>query len=152
MATRTAKVLIVEAGAAKASQPGDGKIGADVLGEIATNGVHGRNDQQHARDIAEHEKPEQQLATSEIAPTTQESRIRPHRASTQESRGEMERSPRLRGIKPDPTYLNLTRVPLEEIYVLDHAAMLRARHTGKPGFLAGDKKCLRDAEALLTSC
>ena len=59
---------------------------------------------------------------------------------------------RSHGIKPDPTYLNLTRVAFEEIYVLAHAAVLRVRHTGKRDFLAGDKKCLREAEALLTPC
>jgi hypothetical protein len=55
---RTTKILMVEAGATKSGQPRGGKIGADVLGQIATRGVHGRNDKQHARDIAEHEKPE----------------------------------------------------------------------------------------------
>jgi hypothetical protein len=58
MTPRTTKILMVEAGATKSGQPRGGKIGTDVLGQIATHGVHGRNDQQHARDIAEHEKPE----------------------------------------------------------------------------------------------
>jgi hypothetical protein len=58
MTPRTAKILMVETGDAKAGQPCGGKIGADMLGEIATNDVYNRNDQQHARHIAEHKKPE----------------------------------------------------------------------------------------------
>jgi hypothetical protein len=58
MTPRTTKILMVEAGATKSGQPRGGKIGADVLGEIATNDVYNRNDQQHARHIAEHKKPE----------------------------------------------------------------------------------------------
>ena len=82
--------MMVDTGDAKAGQPCGGKIGADVLGEIATNDVYNRNDQQHARHIAEHKKPEQKFAAVKVAPTCPVLWVSPHLAPKKESGGRAE--------------------------------------------------------------
>jgi len=42
-----------------------------VLGHIVIKDIHGNNDEQEARNITEHKKPEQKLAAAKIAPTSQ---------------------------------------------------------------------------------
>jgi hypothetical protein len=56
--TRTPKALAVKTCPDKAGQPSSGKVDAYVLGHIAIKDIHGNNDEQEARDISEHKKPE----------------------------------------------------------------------------------------------
>jgi len=56
-----------------------------VLGHIGIKDIHGNNDEQEARDITEHKKPEQKLAAAKIAPTSQVFWISAHLAPREES-------------------------------------------------------------------
>ena len=56
--TRTPEILAVKTCSDKAGQPGSGKVGAYVLGHIAIKDIYNNNNEQDARDITEHKKPE----------------------------------------------------------------------------------------------
>jgi hypothetical protein len=56
-----------------------------VLGHIVIKDIHGNNDEQEARDITEHKKPEQKLAAAKVAPTSEICWISPHLAPREES-------------------------------------------------------------------
>jgi hypothetical protein len=58
MTTRTPKILAVKTGSDKAGQPSRGKIDAYVFGRIVIKGIYDNDNEQDARDITEHKKPE----------------------------------------------------------------------------------------------
>jgi hypothetical protein len=57
-ATRTPKILAVKTCPDKAGQPGPGKVDAYVLGHIVIKDIYDNNNEQDARNVTEHKKPE----------------------------------------------------------------------------------------------
>jgi len=49
--------------------------------------VYEHNDEQHARHVAEHEKPQQKITATEVAPTLRISRSSPHRVLNEKLKG-----------------------------------------------------------------
>jgi hypothetical protein len=58
MTTRTPKILAVKTCSDKAGQPSRGKIDAYVFGRIVIKDIYDNDNEQDARDITEHKKPE----------------------------------------------------------------------------------------------
>jgi hypothetical protein len=87
---RTPKALAVKTCPGEARQPDCGKVHAYVLGQSVLKGIYDNDNEQDARDITEHKKPEQKLATAKVAPTWQVLWISPHLAPKKESRGRVE--------------------------------------------------------------
>jgi hypothetical protein len=56
--TRTPKILAVKTCSDKAGQPSRGKVDAYVLGRIVIKDIYDNDNEQDARDITEHKKPE----------------------------------------------------------------------------------------------
>jgi hypothetical protein len=55
---RTTKILAVKACSDKAGQPSRGKVDAYVFGRVVFKGIYDNDNEQDARDITEHKKPE----------------------------------------------------------------------------------------------
>jgi len=55
---RTPKILAVKTSSDKAGQPSCGKIDAYVFGRIVIKDIYDKDNEQDARDITEHKKPE----------------------------------------------------------------------------------------------
>jgi len=58
VATRTPKILAVKTCPDKAGQPSRGKVDAYVFGRIVIKEIYDNDNEQDARDITEHKKPE----------------------------------------------------------------------------------------------
>jgi hypothetical protein len=58
MTALTLKILAVKACSDKAGQPSRGKVDAYVFGRVVFKDVYDNDDEQDARDITEHKKPE----------------------------------------------------------------------------------------------
>jgi hypothetical protein len=58
MTAWTLKILAVKACSDKAGQPSRGKVDAYVFGRVVFKDVYDNDDEQDARDITEHKKPE----------------------------------------------------------------------------------------------
>jgi hypothetical protein len=56
--TRTTKILPVKTCPGKAGQPSRGKVDAYVFGRVVFKDIYDNYDEQDARDITEHKKPE----------------------------------------------------------------------------------------------
>ena len=55
---RAPKILTIKTCSGEASQPGFGKVHAYVLGQIVFKDIYDNDNEQDARDITEHKKPE----------------------------------------------------------------------------------------------
>jgi hypothetical protein len=55
---RTPEILAVKTCSDKAGQPSHGKVDAHVVGRIVIKDIYGNDNEQDARDITEHKKPE----------------------------------------------------------------------------------------------
>jgi len=58
VAAWTPKILAVKTCPGKAGQPGSGKVDAYVFGRIVIKDIYDNDNEQDARDITEHKKPE----------------------------------------------------------------------------------------------
>ena len=66
--------------------------------------IYEHNDEQHARHIAEHEKPKQKVTATEVAPILRISRSSPHRALNEKPPMNRLKVASLEVIKCDPLY------------------------------------------------